>query len=157
MSTYVLLALPMYLHEREASVDRARVCHSSRENSVSKTSPVARESTRKHEALFPKGRKSSQEAPSDRRFFLRISTSSRQQRTSIQILNPENSMKSFFEEHKITFRQNLKCESNNAYQIFSTILFVIFRDKLIPIVWKSIVPIKAMKNLEKSKPDFMKS
>ena len=38
-----------------------------------------------------------------------------------------------------------------------TVLFVIFRDNLIPIVWKSVVPIKAMKNPEKSKPDFVKS
>ena len=45
----------------------------------------------------------------------------------------------------------------NAEQIFSTVVFVIFRDNLIPIVWKSIVPIKAMKNLEKSKPDFVET
>ena len=32
---------------------------------------------------------------------------------------------------------------------------MIFRDNLIPIVWNSILPIKATKNLEKSKPDFM--
>ena len=54
-------------------------------------------------------------------------------------------------------RQNLKCESEDAEQIFATVLFVIFRDNIIPIVWKSIVPIKAMKNLEKSKPGFMKN
>ena len=44
-----------------------------------------------------------------------------------------------------------------AEQIISTILFVIFRDNLIPIVWKSIVPVKAVKNLEESRPDFMKN
>ena len=42
-------------------------------------------------------------------------------------------------------------------QSFSTVLFVIFRDNLIPIVWKSIVPIKAMKNLENSRQVFMKT
>ena len=47
----------------------------------------------------------------------------------------------------------MKCESKNAEQIFSTVLLVIFRDNLIPFVWKSIVPIRALKNLEKSKPD----
>ena len=34
--------------------------------------------------------------------------------------------------------------------------FLDFRDNLIPIVWKSIVPIKSLKNLEKRKPDFTK-
>ena len=42
-------------------------------------------------------------------------------------------------------KQNLKCESMKAEQIIST---VIFRDNLIPIVLKSIVLIKVMKNLE---------
>ena len=51
---------------------------------------------------------------------------------------------------------NLKCESKNAEQIFSTFLFMIFRDNLILIVWNSIVPIKAMKNLEKNRLDFIK-
>ena len=45
----------------------------------------------------------------------------------------------------------------NLEQIFSTVLIVIFRDNLIPIVWKSVVPLKAVINLEKSKPDFMKN
>ena len=58
---------------------------------------------------------------------------------------------------KSSQRQNLKCESKDAEQIFSTVLFVIFRDNLIPTVWKSVVPVNAMRNLEKSKPDFMKS
>ena len=51
-------------------------------------------------------------------------------------------------------KQNLKCESKNAEQIFSTVLL---RDNLIPIAWKSIVLTKAMKNLEKSRPDFVKN
>ena len=34
---------------------------------------------------------------------------------------------------------------------------MIFRDNLIPIVWKYIVPITAMNNLEKCRPDFMKN
>ena len=54
-------------------------------------------------------------------------------------------------------KQNLKSESMKAEQIISTFLFVIFRDNLIPIVWKSIVPIKAVKNLEKGRPGFMKN
>ena len=49
-----------------------------------------------------------------------------------------------FENIKIkdSQKQNLKCESKNAEQSVSTVLFVIFRDNLIPIVWKSIVPMK---------------
>ena len=53
-------------------------------------------------------------------------------------------MISFLEEHE----DCAKARKQSLF--FSTILFVIFRDNLIPIVWKSIVPIKAMKNLEKS-------
>ena len=86
--------------------------------------------------------------------FSRTSTGSRKQRTSIQILQSGNSMKSFLEEHKDYM---LRCDSKNAEQSFSTVLFVISRDNPIPIVWKSIVPIKAVKNLEKSRPDFMKN
>ena len=54
-------------------------------------------------------------------------------------------------------KQNLWCESKNAGQSFSTVLFVIFRDNSILIVWKSIVPTKATKNLEESRPDYTKN
>ena len=48
----------------------------------------------------------------------------------------------------------LKCESKNAEQTFSTVLFVIFRDHLIPIAWKSLVLIKAKELLEKDRSDI---
>ena len=46
---------------------------------------------------------------------------------------------------------------SSALAADSTVLFVIFRDNLILVVWKSIVPSKAMKNPKKSRPDFMKN
>ena len=68
---------------------------------------------------------------------------------------PDHSLKNM--ENMCLQKQNLKHESTKTEQIISTVLFMIFRDNLIPIGWKSVVPIKAMKNLEKSRSDIMKS
>ena len=113
-----------------------------RENSVSSSSQVPK-GTGKPVALF--SRKSSpehQQVEGNNEPLFRFS-------------DPKEATRSFLEER--LQKQNLKCESKNAEQIFSTLLFVIFRHNLIPIAWKSIVPIMAVKNHEKSRPDFMKN
>ena len=80
----------------------------------------------------------------------------RKQRTSIQILESRKSIKSFLEEDKDCMLAEAKSEvrTKNAEQSFSTVLVVIFRDNLIPIIWKSIVLIKAMKNIENSEKEY---
>ena len=94
MSKYVLLVFPLSVHEREASVDRSRVLHSSRENSVSSSSQFREHGETRSKGEYAESRgvvfkkKSSQEAFSDIRFFFRTSTGSGQQRNSIQILQP---------------------------------------------------------------------
>ena len=154
-----LLASPLYLQEREASADRSQVYHPARENLVSSSSQVPK-STWKPVALFSSKRKWSQEAISDRE-----DCSSEHQQVPgsneppLRFSNPENSINHSLKSTEIFClqKQNLKCESKKAEQIFSTVPFVIFRDNLIPIVWKSVVPTQALKNIEKSRPDFMKN
>ena len=68
-------------------------------------------------------------------------------------------MKSFFENIKIFVLAEAKSEVRKQ-ECRADFLDSSVRDlqnNLIPIVWKSIVPIKALKNLEMSKPDFMKN
>ena len=60
-----MLALPLYLHEREASADRSRVYHSFRQNSVSSSSHF-RESAGKLAAVFSHKKKSSRDTFTDR-------------------------------------------------------------------------------------------
>ena len=93
-----MLASPLYLQEREASADRSRVQDSLRRLLKRKLSvkfislsrqgkPVARECTRKPVALFSNEKEvESRSTFRHRRFFLRTSTGSWKQRTSIQIL-----------------------------------------------------------------------
>ena len=95
-----------------------------------------------------------------RRFFLRTSTVFKETTSFyfdslIRKKQQEHSLENV--KMKCLQKHNLKCEGKKAGQIFSTVLFVIFRDTLIPIAWKSIVPINAVKNLEKSRPDLMKN
>ena len=81
-----LLASPLYLQEREASADQSLVYHSVRENLMSSSSQDPK-SAGKPVALFSSKSRSSQESTfRQRRFFLRTSTGSRKQRTSIHIL-----------------------------------------------------------------------
>ena len=118
--------------------------------------PVAREYGETRCAVLKHNEVESRSTFRQRRFFLGTSGYNE---PLFKFSDPEYLVKVFLEEQEdfLPQRQNLKCESNNAEQIFSTVLFVIFRDNLIPIVWTSIVPIKAMKNLEKSKAYFMKN
>ena len=144
-----LLASPLYLQEREASADRSQVYHSARENLVSSSSKIPK-STGKPVALFSSKRKSSQEAFLDREVF----SSEHQQvpgnnEPLFRFSYLETSIKSFTEEHICLQKQNLMCESMKAEQIISTVLFVIFRDNLIPIVWKSILPIQGVEEFRK--------
>ena len=106
---------------------------------------------------FPALRKSSQETPSDREDF----SSEHQQVLGNNEPHSDSRTGKIRWNHSLKNmniknlqKQNLKCESKNAEQIFSTVLL---RDNLIPIAWKSIVLTKAMKNLEKSRPDFVKN
>ena len=94
------LASPLYLQEREASADRSQVYHSVRENLVSSSFQVPK-SSGKPVALLSSERKSSQETFSDREEF----SSEHQQVLGnndflFRFSDPENSIKSSFEEHK---------------------------------------------------------
>ena len=109
MSKYGPCWLHLCIYRTEASADRTRVYHSSRENSVSSSShfrdntvkPIARESTRKPFALFSNTRKSSQEALSDRGdFSLEHQQGPGNNEPLFRFSDPETSVKSFFEEHK---------------------------------------------------------
>ena len=154
-----LLASPLYL-QGEASADRSQVYHSVREKLVSSSSQVPKSTGKPVALLFSSKRNSSQEAPSDREDF----SSEHQQvlgknEPLFRLSNPENSTNHFLKNMKTKCLQKrtLKCESKYAQEIVSTIMFLIFTNNLMPIVWKSLVLIKAMKNLEKSRPDFMKN
>ena len=116
--------------------------------------PVARESTEKPVALFSNKRKS--------RFLFEHPQILGNNESLFRFSNWENWMKSNLEEHKDYVLAEAKSEvrkqeSRKAEEIFSTVLFAILRDNLIPTVRKPVVPVNAMKILEKSKPDFMKS
>ena len=81
-----LLASPLYFQEREVSADRSRVYHSVRENLVSSSSPVPKSTGDTRCVVFKQKEIESRNTFRQRRMFLRTSTSSRKQRTSIQIL-----------------------------------------------------------------------
>ena len=139
-----LLASPLYLQEREreASADRSQVYHSVREK-------LGVKFRRKPVALFSSQRKSSSEIFSDREdSSLEHQQVQGNNEPLFRFSDPKEARRSFLGECK-----DYIC----LQQIFSTVLFVIFRNNLIPIPWKSIVHIKAMKNLEKSKPNFLKN
>ena len=111
-------------------------------------------------ALFSNKSKSSQEAFSDGEDFF---SEHQQVLGNIEPLfifsNPEHSINSFLEERTDYMIAEAKSEvrEQESRADYLDNLFVIFRDNLTPIVWKSVVPIKSIKNLEKSRPDFMKN
>ena len=135
-----LPASPLYLQEREkASAGRSRVYHSFRENSVSSSSHF-RESAGKPAAMF-----------SHKRWYQPVQG---KDETLFRFSDPEEAARLVLEEQ----RDHLLAEAESEIlKQECEVAFVNFKDKLIPIVWKCIRSIMAVKNLEKSKPDFMKN
>ena len=105
-----LLVSPLSLQGREASADRSQVHFSVRENLVSCSSQVPKSIGKSRRVAFKRKDIESRNIFRQRRFFLRTSTGSMKQRTSIQISTPENSTKSFLEGHSDSMLAEAKSE-----------------------------------------------
>ena len=95
-----MLALPLYLQEREASADRSLVYHSFRESSVSSSSHF-RGNAGKPAALFSHTRNSSQDTFSDRDgISSRHQTVEGKGETFVTFSNPEETVRLALEQQK---------------------------------------------------------
>ena len=109
-----MLASPLYLQEREASVDRSRVCQSYREKTVSSSSHF-RASVGSLAAVFSNNGKSSQESTSDRDG---ISLAHRPVRGEMK-LYPENGPRPALEEQRDHLLAEAKSEELNEARMQS--------------------------------------